>query len=615
METRSHTITNIEDNRKGDDDIKRCGVQNVGDNRQEHDKMKTDNVQMTEDSRQDDKAQTGDQNSAGNFLLCSETDTNRTEQSKRMNTAFELPQEGRKGPENTTAQMQYIINGENYGDKNMSGLTNDETQDDHQKDTSDMKSPDDGSRTPRCSNVKQRSTTSETTSPNGVTKSQNCQKGNQRGKRRKWKLPPPENYRGFAGKEDVLSNFYPCALYVYGKRFHSTEQAYQWRKAMVMGNHEVADKILAAEHANQTKFIANKHFRGVNLNLWTTCRIPVMKQLLRAKARCCERFADELRHTGDRYIAEVVPRDRFWAIGDGTGKNVMGKLLMELRRNLDDALSADPDEDGKMVDFPDDYNSDLYTANRPDERTVLLIGNSQLDGIDCKDIVRRLDVNKIIIQSCEDAQNFIRNANPFEYSPVILHPFSYKMIMEHDPEITMSVVCDLIDGIKRKQKNPSIILSLAVYPALSLDSKYSTCAGFITGQLFKRFNGNSKVFCLRNALKLKYEECFEDDDHLTNIAEQQLRMNLMSKLNHHLFGTKHIREKRKSNRKNRLDEARKQQEEADTRGDVAQINKLENRWLLYDGFAINMHRFWYLLICCGVVVLCYFIHQIVYTHN
>ncbi|KAK2143621.1 hypothetical protein LSH36_825g03000 [Paralvinella palmiformis] len=128
------------------------------------------------------------------------------------------------------------------------------------------------------------------------------------------------DYRGFAGKNDVLSNFYFCDLYVYNMYFWSTEQAYQWRKATFMGNKQAAKEIYDAEYASLATHIANKYFRGADLSKWIPHRVPVMRQLIRAKARSCKLFREELRDSGDRYIAEVVPGDQYWAIGDGKGR-------------------------------------------------------------------------------------------------------------------------------------------------------------------------------------------------------------------------------------------------------------------------------------------------------
>ena len=61
---------------------------------------------------------------------------------------------------------------------------------------------------------------------------------------------------GGKGETDVLSNFYPCRVNVFGEIFKSGEAAYQWRKAKFMGKDRVAREILVASHARETKMIA-----------------------------------------------------------------------------------------------------------------------------------------------------------------------------------------------------------------------------------------------------------------------------------------------------------------------------------------------------------------------
>jgi hypothetical protein len=39
----------------------------------------------------------------------------------------------------------------------------------------------------------------------------------------------------------------------------------------------------------------------------------------------------------------------------------MGKLLMDLRDHLDEALNADPDEDGKMIELDDKSTSNTFS--------------------------------------------------------------------------------------------------------------------------------------------------------------------------------------------------------------------------------------------------------------
>ncbi len=54
---------------------------------------------------------------------------------------------------------------------------------------------------------------------------------------------PLENITPFKGKHDVLSNFYPCQLRVFGHTFRSSEHAYQFMKAKFYGKDQLAEDI------------------------------------------------------------------------------------------------------------------------------------------------------------------------------------------------------------------------------------------------------------------------------------------------------------------------------------------------------------------------------------
>lgn len=70
---------------------------------------------------------------------------------------------------------------------------------------------------------------------------------------------------------------------------------------------------------------------------WVAARAAVMRWCLRVKlARHWRTFGGLLQETGDRPIVELSRRDGFWGAkprGDGklAGRNVLGRLLMELR--------------------------------------------------------------------------------------------------------------------------------------------------------------------------------------------------------------------------------------------------------------------------------------------
>ena len=68
---------------------------------------------------------------------------------------------------------------------------------------------------------------------------------------------------------------------------------------------------------------------------WEDVKIDVMRKCLKAKFTQHAKLKNLLLSTGDAVIIEDSPRDDFWGIGKyGTGKNWLGKLLMETRDML-----------------------------------------------------------------------------------------------------------------------------------------------------------------------------------------------------------------------------------------------------------------------------------------
>ena len=149
----------------------------------------------------------------------------------------------------------------------------------------------------------------------------------------------------FAGKTDVLSNFYPCEVRVFGMVHKSAEHAYQFAKATQVGKDKVAERIFEAQTAFQAKTEAS--YLPFNPH-WEDHKVKVMQDILSAKAKCSKEFCEALL-SSHNVIAEAVPGDLFWSTGlnktqclsvkksSWPGKNNMGKLLTKLRDNLLDA--------------------------------------------------------------------------------------------------------------------------------------------------------------------------------------------------------------------------------------------------------------------------------------
>jgi putative DNA methylase len=88
-----------------------------------------------------------------------------------------------------------------------------------------------------------------------------------------------------------------------------------------------------------TAKMRSKPYRRESRPDWDEVRVQVMRWCLRVKLAQNPRFGELLRKTGDRPIVEESARDAFWgALPRGeetlTGRNILGRLLMELREEL-----------------------------------------------------------------------------------------------------------------------------------------------------------------------------------------------------------------------------------------------------------------------------------------
>jgi len=68
---------------------------------------------------------------------------------------------------------------------------------------------------------------------------------------------------------------------------------------------------------------------------WELVKDDIMREVLHAKFTQHPRLRSLLVQTGDAELIEQTKNDSYWADGgDGTGKNRLGQLLMELRTKL-----------------------------------------------------------------------------------------------------------------------------------------------------------------------------------------------------------------------------------------------------------------------------------------
>lgn len=128
-----------------------------------------------------------------------------------------------------------------------------------------------------------------------------------------------------------FSNFSAHPFKLNGRTWPTSEHYFQ------------AQKFAGTEHEEavrnaRTPSMAAKLGRSRSLPLradWEVVKEDVMRAALRAKFEQHPKLEALLLSTGDAELIEHTRNDRYWADGgDGTGKNRLGILLMELRAEL-----------------------------------------------------------------------------------------------------------------------------------------------------------------------------------------------------------------------------------------------------------------------------------------
>lgn len=124
---------------------------------------------------------------------------------------------------------------------------------------------------------------------------------------------------------EFLSNFYPCKIVVNGVEYPSVEHAFQSEKT-------VLDFEKEAIRLAKNPAIAKKLGKKVCLRSgWEENKVSIMENLVRQKFENPV-LAKKLQKTKGLKLEESNSwGDYFWGTCGGTGKNMLGKILMKIR--------------------------------------------------------------------------------------------------------------------------------------------------------------------------------------------------------------------------------------------------------------------------------------------
>lgn len=135
----------------------------------------------------------------------------------------------------------------------------------------------------------------------------------------------------YEGKYYSFSNFSSHEVIFLGKRYKTAEHCYQSQKFTDAG---IKAEIESTPSSFLAKKVSHSHDDKKRKD-WENVKMDIMKQIITEKVKQYEEIKELLLETGDTEIIDNTPFDYYWAIGeDGTGKNMIGKILMDIRKEI-----------------------------------------------------------------------------------------------------------------------------------------------------------------------------------------------------------------------------------------------------------------------------------------
>ena len=158
----------------------------------------------------------------------------------------------------------------------------------------------------------------------------------------------------FFTKKYVLSNHFLTNFAAHGITFHSSEQYYMWKRAVVLENEVAVGEILSSVDARSAQTIG-KNLPEMKVESmrakWHKLRFQYMAEALLLKFNLNELCLGKLLETGQFHLVEASRFDHTWGVGASieeiesgarvTGLNALGTLLVALRESIRDGWYAD----------------------------------------------------------------------------------------------------------------------------------------------------------------------------------------------------------------------------------------------------------------------------------
>lgn len=138
-------------------------------------------------------------------------------------------------------------------------------------------------------------------------------------------------FYGRTNKWGEFSNFAHFPFMLDGKLWPTSEHYFQAQK---FAGTEHEEAIRLTPKPNEAARMGRERTRPIRPD-WEQVKDDVMRKAVHAKFTTHESLRALLLSTGDEQLVENAPGDYYWGCGkDGTGRNMLGVILMELRAEL-----------------------------------------------------------------------------------------------------------------------------------------------------------------------------------------------------------------------------------------------------------------------------------------
>jgi len=141
----------------------------------------------------------------------------------------------------------------------------------------------------------------------------------------------PIHFYSVSAPYGEFSNFAPFPIRLGGTTWPTSEHYFQAQK---FEDADYREKI----RTTKSPMIAARLGRSRKVKLrrdWESVKVRVMRDAVRAKFAQHEELCALLSATGDAKIVEHTTNDSYWGDGgDGSGQNMLGRILMEIRAEL-----------------------------------------------------------------------------------------------------------------------------------------------------------------------------------------------------------------------------------------------------------------------------------------